>query len=134
MTEKNTPQHPMQSVTRRDFLRVMGSALGGVALTTYGSSGHAAGGGSLGAIPNGYAFYRVWTANDGSPWPGDPGFPNPVGDLTAVVMMAGGTPYIYFHGLLTQAATDSSPGLPTGTTPPDTLFLVSVDYSQTPRW
>lgn len=131
MSDNDTPENPKHSVTRRDFLKVMGGALGGVALTTGGGIGNAAGG-SLGTIPNGYTFYRVWTANDGVSWPGDPGFPNPVGDLTAVSMMAGDTPFIYFHGQLTQAATDSSTNLGPGATPPDTLFLVSVDYTRTP--
>jgi hypothetical protein len=130
MNKKNTPEDLNSSVTRRDFLKTIGGALGGVALTTYGGSGHGAGG-SLGAIPNGYFFYRVWTANDGSAWPNNAGA-NPVGDLTAVTMMAGGSPYIYFHGAMTQAQTDISPGLGTGATPPDTLFLASIDYNRMP--
>ncbi len=130
MTEDDPRGSAKHGVSRRDFLRTIGGALGGVALTSAGSTNN--GGGSLGAIPNGYVFYRVWTADDGAPWPGDPGFVNPVGELTPVTMMAGGAPFIYFHAHLTQAATDNNTSLGKGATPPDALFLVSLDYTRAP--
>ncbi|HXR56917.1 MAG TPA: twin-arginine translocation signal domain-containing protein [Casimicrobiaceae bacterium] len=131
MTDDDARGSAKNGVSRRDFLKAVGGALGGVALTTAGSSGNARNG-SLGAVPNGYVFYRVWTANDGAAWPGDPGGINPVGEMTPVTMMAGGTPFIYFHGHMTQAATDKAPGLGQGATPPDAVFLASVDYTRTP--
>jgi hypothetical protein len=121
--------------TRRQFIQSLGAAVGGVVLTGVGV-GEALGApappgqtSGLAAIPSGYAFYRIWTANNGAPTPGNPGQPNPIGDLSAVVMMAGATPLVYLHGTLTAAATPS--GIPNNP-PPNALFVANVNYSQVP--
>ena len=125
MTDNNSPKHPQLKVTRRDFLTAMSGALGGVALTMYGDGGPRT---AYGALPNGYNFYRVWTANDGKIAPGTEGKVNPVFDMTAAVFMGtnpalAGIFYIYFHGQQTAASNPNQP---------DTLFFMNMDYSQTP--
>ncbi len=101
--------------SRREFLRKLGTALGGVALT---------GGGAVGPLfgqtplPSGYNFNIVWTAG----LPTINGIPNPVGGLGAAVMLgsfqAEGKPQtdvIYFHGTTTKGA--------------QALFRAVMDYS-----
>src|SRR5581483_6614255 len=108
--------------SRREFLRKLGSALGGVALT---------GGGAVGPLfgqtplPSGYKFYLVLTAGDGRNYNGTI---NPVGGLGAAVMLGtfdyqGKSQYqdvIYFHGTTTEKAHAGSP---------QALFRINVDYS-----
>ncbi len=134
MTDNTTPKHPRNQVTRRDFLNTMGTALGGVALTMHGGGaaspalGVSQGRLGTGAIPNGYNFYRVFTANTGATLPFNPGGTNPVLDITPAVFMGtdpslGGIFYIYFHGRQTSQANAAEP---------DTLFLLNMDYTKTP--
>src|SRR3569833_2421048 len=52
--------HPQR--TRRDFVKAMSSALGGVSLLSPGT----AKGQAIGSNPSGYKFYRVLTADQGS--------------------------------------------------------------------
>ncbi len=134
MTDNTTPKHPRNQVTRRDFLTTMGTALGGVALTMHGGGaaspalGVSQGRLGAGAIPNGYNFYRVFTANTGATLPFYQGGTNPVLDITPAVFMGTdpslvGIFYIYFHGRQTSQANAAEP---------DTLFLLNMDYTKTP--
>lgn len=119
--ESKAPRDIREADSRREFLRKLGAALGGVALT---------GGGAVGPLfgqtplPSGYKFYRVLTANDGQVYNGGV---NPVGTLSAAVMLgafqAEGKPQkdvIYFHGTTTPKAHTGSP---------QALFRAQVDYS-----
>ncbi len=110
--------------SRRDFLGKVGAALGGVALAGGGGSGI---GRAQGTIPNGYQFYRILDANDGRTYPGM-NIPNPVGELTAAVMLGsasqtGKSPYnlLYFHGRTTPAFHANQP---------TAAFFMVMDYSQ----
>lgn len=107
--------------SRREFLRKLGTAVGGVALT---------GGGAVGPLfgqtplPSGYNFYRVLTAGDGVSYGGSI---NPVGGLGAAVMLGTfeveGKPQsdvMYFHGTTTEKAHAGSP---------QALFRGQIDYS-----
>jgi hypothetical protein len=113
--ESKAFENILKSDSRRGFLKQMGVALGGVALT---------GGGAVSPLfgqtplPSGYSFYRVWTAGV----PVINGIPNPVGGLGAAVMLgsfqAEGKPQsevIYFHGTTTKAV--------------QALFRALMDYS-----
>ena len=78
--ESKAFENILKSDSRREFLKQMGVALGGVALT---------GGGAISPLfgqtplPSGYNFYRVWTA--GVPIINE--IPNPVSSLGAAVML-----------------------------------------------
>jgi len=119
--EWKAPDDIRESDSRREFLRKLGTALGGVALT---------GGGAVSPLfgqtplPSGYNFYRVMTAGDGIAYGGNI---NPVGGLGAAVMI--GTfdapekpqnDVIYFHGTTTEQAQAGSP---------QALFRAAIDYS-----
>jgi hypothetical protein len=126
---------PTGGPTRRQFLQALGSALGGVVLSGAGITdalgaqippGQASG---TASIPNGYAFYRVVTTESLVPWPGNPGKINPIADLTGVVLMAGTTPRIFLHAMLSPAGTPS--GVPNNPAP-NALLLATMNYSQTP--
>src|ERR1700675_3835893 len=86
--------------TRRQFLQALGAAVGGVVVSGAGAAefgsqippGQRLG---PGAIPNGYAFYRVLSTERLEAWPGNPGRTNPVADMTGVVLMAGATPRLF---------------------------------------
>jgi hypothetical protein len=102
--------------SRREFLKQVGGALGGLAIT----GGLGANAGAQGAIPSGYKFYRVLTANDGS---------NPVQSLSAAVMIGGfnspgknQTDVIYFHGTTTAQFRSGNPSA---------LFLANINYQGT---
>ena len=102
--------------TRREFLKQVGGALGGLAI----AGGLGANAGAQGAIPSGYKFYRVLTANDGT---------NPVQSLSAAVMIGGfntpgknQTDVIYFHGTTTQQFRSGNPSA---------LFLANINYQGT---
>jgi hypothetical protein len=58
--------------TRREFLKQVGGALGGLAI----AGGLGANAGAQGAIPSGYKFYRVLTTKEGN---------SPVQSLSAAV-------------------------------------------------
>jgi hypothetical protein len=118
--ESKAFENILKSDSRREFLKQMGVALGGVALT---------GGGAISPLfgqtplPSGYNFYRVWTA--GVPIINE--IPNPVSSLGAAVMLgsfqAEGKPQsdvIYFHGRTTEKAHAGSP---------QALFRAQIDYS-----
>jgi hypothetical protein len=113
--ESRAFENILKSDSRREFLKQMGVALGGVALT---------GGGGIGPLfgqtplPSGYNFNIVWTAG----LPKINGINNPVGGLGAAVMLgsfqAEGKPQsdvIYFHGTTTNGA--------------QALFRAVMDYS-----
>jgi hypothetical protein len=119
--ESKASEQIYESDNRREFLKKLGTALGGVALTGGGAVGPLFGQTQL---PSGYKFYRVLTANDGQAYSGGV---NPVGTLSAAVMLgafqAEGKPQkdvIYFHGTTTQKAHNGSP---------QALFRAQVDYS-----
>jgi hypothetical protein len=108
----------LESDSRRDFLKILGTALGGVALAggaeppLFGQT----------PLPSGYRFFRVLTA--GAPLNGNT---NPVAALGAAVMLGtfeaqgkGNYDVIYFHGTTTEKA---RPGSPEG------LFRAQIDYS-----
>lgn len=110
-----------ESDSRREFLKKLGTALGGVALT---------GGGAVAPLfgqtplPSGYNFYLVMKAGDGRQYGQTI---NPVGGLGAGVMIgtfdAEGKPQndvIYFHGTTTERAHAGSP---------QALFRAPIDYS-----
>ncbi len=125
---------PTGGPTRRQFLQALGSALGGVVLSgagvadALGSQIPGQGSGTA-SIPNGYAFYRVLTTESLMPWPGNPGKTNPVADMTGVVLMAGVTPRILLHAMLTPSATPSG----VQTNPPrKALLLATMNYTQKP--
>ncbi|MBV9034045.1 MAG: hypothetical protein JO182_06090 [Acidobacteriaceae bacterium] len=105
---------------RREFIGRLGAALGGVAF----AGGGARFGYGQSAIPNGYNFYCMLQANDGSVYNGQP---NPVAEMTAAVMLGtnqkpGGTVgFIYMHGTATDQV---RPGQPAG------VFQVNLDYSK----
>src|SRR5215472_11793916 len=90
--------------TRREFLGKLGSALSGLVLA--GGAGGISRGQSV--LPNGYNFYRIFDANDNKTY--YPYYqPNPVAEVSAAVMITGGTgsplfnKLIYFHGTTTAA-------------------------------
>jgi hypothetical protein len=100
--------------SRREFLKQVGGALGGVAI----AGGFGTNAGAQGAIPSAYKFYRVLVANDGT---------NPVQSLTAAVMIGAfnspgkdNTDVIYFHGTTTQQFRDGNPSA---------LFKANINYS-----
>src|SRR5215831_9449046 len=101
--------------SRREFLKRVGGALGG--LTIAGGLGTNAG--AQGAIPSAYKFYRVLVAKDGT---------NPVESLSAAVMIGAfnnpgkdkQTDVIYFHGATTEQFRTGNPSA---------LFQASIDYS-----
>lgn len=102
--------------TRRDFLKTVGGALGGISLLGHGTGR----GRALGSIPNSYTFYRVLTAGRGF---GLGSNPNPIVNMTGSVMMASpvsgtGIGYVYVHG--TQAS--GQPG----------VYEVAIDFSPRP--
>ncbi len=100
---------------RREFLKLMGGALGGVSLGMYGGGARGQGGGPGGPIlPNGYNFYRVFTLGAVNPFPFAP-----LTDINPGVMLTEQS-QIIFH------ATNSA-GL-------RGVYALSMDYSQaTPR-
>ena len=107
--------------SRREFLRKLGTTVGGAALTGGGAVGPLFG---QSPLPSGYKFYRVLTAGDGGNYNG---FVNPVGGLGAAVMLGTfeveGKPQsavVYFHGTTTAKAHPGSP---------QALFRVQIDYS-----
>ena len=105
--------HPQR--TRRDFVKAMSSALGGVSLLSPGT----AKGQAIGSLPSGYKFYRVLTADQGS----GGGIPTNIVNMNGSVMMASpasgsGPAYIYLHGQVAG-------GLPA-------LFQIDIDYGSTP--
>lgn len=53
-------------IKRRDFIKLMGGALGAVALTSCGNSGNS-GEAPIAPIPNGYRFYKVVSSGDALP-------------------------------------------------------------------
>ena len=126
---------PTGGTTRRQFLQALGSALGGVVLSgagvadALGSQIPPGQGSGTASIPSGYAFYRVLTTESLMPWPGSPGKTNPVADMTGVVLMAGVTPRIFLHAMLTPSATPS--GVPTNP-PRNALLLATMNYTQKP--
>jgi hypothetical protein len=98
--------------SRREFLKQVGGALGGLAI----AGGLGANAGAQGAIPSGYKFYRVLNANDGT---------NPVQSLSAAVMIGGfnspgknQTDVIYFHGTTTERFRSGNPSA---------LFLANIN-------
>jgi hypothetical protein len=99
--------------SRREFLKQVGGALGGLAV----AGGFGTNAGAQGAIPSAYKFYRVLVANDGT---------NPVQSLSAAVMIgAFNSPgkkndVIYFHGSTTQQFRTGNPSA---------LFRANIDYS-----
>ena len=101
--------------SRREFLKQVGGALGGVAI----AGGFGTNAGAQGAIPSAYKFYRVLVANDGT---------NPVQSLSAAVMIGAfsnpgknkQTDVIYFHGTTTQQFRTGNPSA---------LFQANIDYS-----
>ena len=101
--------------SRREFLKQVGGALGGVAI----AGGFGTNAGAQGAIPSAYKFYRVLVANDGT---------NPVQSLSAAVMIGTfsnpgknkQTDVIYFHGTTTQQFRTGNPSA---------LFQANIDYS-----
>lgn len=108
----------LKSDSRRDFLKILGTAVGGVALTggaappLFGQT----------PLPSGYKFFRVLTA--GAPLNGNV---NPVAALGAAVMLGtfeaqgkGNYDVVYFHGTTTEKV---RPGSPEG------LFRAQIDYS-----
>src|SRR3569833_573670 len=106
---------PQPQRTRRDFVKAMSSALGGVSLLASGT----ARGQAIGSLPSGYKFYRVLTANQGS----GGGIPTNIVNMNGSVMMASpasgsGPAYIYLHGQVAG-------GLPA-------LFRIDIDYGSTP--
>ncbi|MBV8069158.1 MAG: hypothetical protein JO270_04585 [Acidobacteriaceae bacterium] len=120
--ESNVSGDSRESDNRREFLKKLGTALGGVALTGGGAVAPLFG--QATPLPSGYKFYRVLTANDEQPYSGGV---NPVGTLSAAVMLgafqAEGKPQkdvIYFHGTTTPKAHTGSP---------QALFRAQVDYS-----
>jgi hypothetical protein len=113
--KERASENILKSDSRREFLKQMGVALGGVALT---------GGGAIAPLfgqtplPSGYNFYIVWTAGLAT----INGIPNPVGGLGAAVMLGSfqsegkpQTDVIYFHGTTTKGA--------------QALFRAVMDYS-----
>jgi hypothetical protein len=110
-----------QSDSRREFLKKLGTALGGVALTGGGAVSPLFG---QSPLPSGYNFHIVLKAGDGRSYGG---ITNPVASLGAAVMIgsfdAPGKPQkdvIYFHGTTTQQAHAGSP---------QALFRAPIDYS-----
>jgi len=119
--------------TRRQFLRALGAAVGGVAISGAGAAGFGAQmppgqRSATAAVPSGYLFYQVLTTERLLPWPGNPGRTNPVADMTGVVLMAGNTPRLYMH--VTLAASAIPAGVPTDP-PPSALVLAMIDYIST---
>ncbi len=99
--------------SRRDFVKAIGGALGGISLLA--RSGTAAQ--ALASLPSGYRFYRILTAGqDGT------GLFNFVGSMTGSMMMAsplsGGPGYIYLHGQTRGGA--------------NALFQINVNYDASP--
>jgi hypothetical protein len=106
--------------SRRDFVKKLGVALGGVSILGHG----AARGRALGTIPNGYTFYRVLHANAGGKFGI---FPNQLGNITGSVMMASapdndGIGYVYVHGTVN----------PQFGAPAHGLFSVGIHFGVTP--
>jgi hypothetical protein len=102
--------------SRREFLKQVGGALGGLAI----AGGFGTNAGAQGAIPSAYKFYRVLNANDGT---------NSVQSLTAAVMIGGfntpgknQTDVIYFHGTTTAQFRTGNPSA---------LFLANINYNGT---
>jgi hypothetical protein len=103
--------------SRRDAIKRIGGVLGGVSLFGHGT----ARGQAIGALPNGYTFYRVLRAGEGGAFGGAP---NLLGKITGSVMLAApssttGIGYVYVHG--TETGTD----LPA-------LFEVAIDFGPVP--
>jgi hypothetical protein len=106
--------------TRRDFVKTLGAALGGVSILGHGG----ARGRALGTIPNSYRFYRVLNANAAGRFGI---FPNWLGDITGSVMMASppdgeGIGYIYVHGRVN----------PQFGAPAHAVFSVAIHFGVTP--
>ncbi len=106
--------------SRRNFLRKVGVALGGVTLAGSGQYDAAR---AQGVLPNGYKFFRVLTI--GVPLPNGA---NPVAVLGAGVMLGSfehplkntHSDVLYFHGTATEQA---RPGQP------QALFSANIEYS-----
>jgi hypothetical protein len=106
--------------SRRDFVKTLGAALGGVSILGHG----AARGRALGTIPNSYTFYRILHANAGGRFGI---FPNWLGNITGSVMMASppdgeGIGYLYVHGTVN----------PEFGAPAHALFSVAIHFGVTP--
>ena len=100
--------------SRREFLKQVGGALGGLAI----AGGFGTDAGAQGALPSAYKFYRVLSANDGT---------NSVQSLSAAVMIGGfntpgknQTDVIYFHGTTTEQFRTGNPSA---------LFLANINYN-----
>ncbi len=82
--------------SRRDFLKLMGAALGGVTLSSCGSSdGPSGGAGFYGALPSGYRYYRVFNIGEHLP-------NNAVCDSLPGSAMINDRNEIYFHAAETN--------------------------------
>jgi len=105
---------------RRDVLKTIGGALGGISLLGHGT----ARGQAIGSMPNGYKFYRVLTANEGGTFGM---FENHLGNMTGSVMMASpgsgtGIGYVYVHGTRNPRYGKAWPG----------VFEVAIGFDSTP--
>jgi hypothetical protein len=104
---------------RRDFLKTVGAALGGVSLLGHGPLR----GRALGSIPNSYKFYRVLTANEGGSFNI---FPNQLGTIAGCVMMVppsgSDLGHLIVHGTVN----------PTFGPPAHAVFRVTIHFGVTP--
>ena len=104
---------------RRDFLKTVGAALGGVSLLGHGPLR----GRALGSMPNAYTFYRILTANEGLPFGT---FPNWLGTITGSVMMvppsSSDIGYLYVHGTVNR----------TFGPPAHAVFAVTIHFGMNP--
>lgn len=75
---------------RRDFMKLMGGALGGVALASCG--GRSSDEAPIAPIPNGYTFYKI--ASSGDPLPGG----NTLGAIPGAVMLNSANE-VHFYGI-----------------------------------
>src|SRR6185369_12541356 len=104
---------------RRDFLKTVGAALGGVSLLGHGPLR----GRALGSMPNAYTFYRILTANEGLPFGT---FPNWLGTITGSVMMvppsSSDIGYLYVHGTVNRTFGPPAPA----------VFAVPIHFGMTP--
>ena len=106
--------------TRRDFVKTLSGALGGISLLGHGARrGHA-----LGSIPNSYTFYRILYANELGTFGSTQ---NQLGNITGSVMLASplsgtGIGYVYVHGTRHPRFGSESAG----------IFEVAINFSHVP--